>query len=118
MNDRREYGSGVQAQSKARRKPKCHFCDKPFIPTRRNQKYCNKACCDDASAARKEALIEALARYFECYGLKRQHVEECVELWMRRCKSVAESLGFEYDERRKKWYNNNSAQVLSAPRAV
>lgn len=103
MNTRREYGSGVQARNGGRRKPKCHFCDKPFIPTRRGQKYCDKGCCDDASHARKEALIEALARFFECYGLKRQQLEDCVELWLLRCRKVAEKLGFYYDEKHRQW---------------
>lgn len=84
-------------------KPRCLWCRDEFTPIKPNQLYCSRYHSKRACEVRRERLIDALAFHFAVYGLRRHHIEGCAEVWLKRCQTVAECLGYVYDERARVW---------------
>lgn len=102
-------GNTLGANAEAKGRTLCRWCHKPFKAMRETQVYCTPYHRQRACECRKSALIDALAGWFERFGLKRQHIELCAELWLKRIQEVAALLGFTYDEIRRAYSASSSS---------
>lgn len=97
--------------------PKCRWCSHPFTPGKPNQTYCKPYHSKCACMRRKQALVEALARWLEGHGasaetaqrkacqvVEKFYAERVRNRWQPgRLQRAAAALGWRYDELQRRW---------------
>lgn len=85
----------------------CHWCDKPFHPTRRNQMFCTPSTERKKNWERRKALVVALAAHFKALGWRGcdllKLAQACVDAEYDWVFGAMQKLGWEYGLVTKQW---------------